>query len=292
MKGELLLTTIKHKIEQQLPRLSKGQQKVAHFILKNPTYIGVHSASAVGAACGTSETTVIRFCYALELSGYAELQKEITMFLFEHSTNSTLGNYVSSKKAVVQDDALCEKVMGQASQQIQSIAAQIDEAQFLRSTEKIHAARRVYIVAAGTSSLAAQWLYFTLNVLRPNVEVVSTETSTLIRTLQQANQDDVVMVISLHRYFKEPIEVAEEMHKRGVFVIGITDTEVAPIHPFVDEAFIMQQQELSTIDVMPAVFAFLNTFVVGMMSHDIHYYNEQRVKYDDFQQTFIANRWS
>ncbi|MFF5995220.1 MurR/RpiR family transcriptional regulator [Lysinibacillus sp. KU-BSD001] len=284
--------TIKERIEQHFNSLSKSQQKVANFILNNPTYIGVHSAAEVGERASTSETTVIRFCYAIGLNGYAQLQKELTMYLFEHNTNSTLGNYVSSKEELFKEQQLCEKVMRQTSYQIIRIAEQIKPEQFQETTKKMHEAKAIYLIGAGASSFAAQWLQFTLNMLRPNVKLVPTETNALIRTVQEVDETALAIVISLHRYYKEPIHITEEFRKRGVYAIAITDTNVAPIHAFANEAFVLQQAELSTIDMMPALMAFLNTLVVGMMSHDAAYYNQQRVKYDDFQNSFIANRWS
>ncbi|WP_052344325.1 MurR/RpiR family transcriptional regulator [Bacillus ndiopicus] len=283
---------IKKKIEQHFNTLSKSQQKVANFVLNNPTFISMHSAAEVGKKSGASETTVIRFCYSIGLDGYAQLQKEWTKYLLEHSTNSTLGNYVSSKEALASEQQLCEKVMKQMGKQIANAASQIDPQQFYKATKKIHEAKTIYLIGAGGSSFAAQWLQFTLNMLRPNVKLVQTDTSTLIRTLQEIDETAVAIIISLHRYYKEPIQIAEQFHKRGAYTIGITDTNVAPIHQYVHEAFVLQQMELSTIDLMPVLMAFLNTLVAGMMSHDIPYYNQQRVNYDDFQNSFLANRWS
>lgn len=284
--------TINERIEKHYNTLSKSQQKVANFVLQNPTYVGVHSAQEVGKQAGTSETTVIRFCYAIGLEGYAQLQKELTMYLFQQNTNSTLGNYVSSKEGLLKEKQLCQKVMGQISNQIVRIANQIHPDQFHETTKKMHEAKSIYIVGQGASSFAAQWLQFTLNMLRPNVKLVQSETSMLIRTLQEVDDSSLVIIISLHRYYKEPIQIAEELVKRGVYTVAITDSNVAPIQKIAHEVFVLQQTELSTIDIMPALISFLNTIVVGMMSHDIEYYNKQRVKFDDFQNSFIAERWS
>lgn len=284
--------TIKQRIEQHFESISKSQQKVASFVLNNPSFIGVHSATEVGEQAGTSETTVIRFCYSIGLNGYAQLQKEVTMYLFENNTNSTLGNYVSSKERLFNEQNLCEKVMGQASNQIIRIAEQINPEQFSDITKKMHEAKTIYIVGAGASRFAAQWLQFTLNTLRPNVKLVAMETSSIIRILQEIKETDIVLTISLHRYYKEPIQLTEQLKKRGIYTVAITDANVAPIHEVVDEAFVLQQAELSTIDVMPALISFINSLVVGMMSYNPNYYNEQRVKYDDFQNSFMANRWS
>ena len=284
--------TVKERIEQHFNALSKSQQKVADFVLKNPTYVGVHSAAEVGEQAGTSETTVIRFCYAIGLKGCAQLQKDVTMYLFEHPTNNTLGNYVSSKEELFKEQQLCEKVMCQTSTQIVRIAKQIDPNQFRGVIKRMHEAKTIYIVGVGASAFAAAWLQFTLNTLRPNVKLIAIETSSMIRTLQEIDDTALLVTISLHRYYKEPIHITHEIRKRGAYVVAITDSNVAPIHAHAHETFVLQQAELSTIDVMPALISFLNTLVVGMMSQNANYYNEQRVKYDDFQNSFLANKWS
>ena len=57
--------------------MSRGQRKVAQFVIDNPTLVTTHIASEVGQLIGVSESTVIRFCYAMELGGFSELQEEI-----------------------------------------------------------------------------------------------------------------------------------------------------------------------------------------------------------------------
>lgn len=285
-------SNIKQRIEQHFAYLSKGQQKVAQFVLNNPTYVGVHSASEVGVCAGTSETTVIRFCYAIGLQGFAQLQKEVTIYVFENNTNSTLGNYVSSKEALFTEQQLAEKLMGQVSNRIIHVGKQIDPDQFKDITKKMHGAPAIYLVGAGASRFAAQWLQYTLNMLRPNVQVVDTDTGSLIRTLQHMDEHALVVVVSLHRYYKEPIALAKSFQEQGAYIVAITDTNVAPIHQHAHTTVVLQQTELSTLDLMPALIAFMNTLVVGMMSHDVAYYNKQREKFDAFQNSFLADRWS
>ena len=284
--------TIKDRIEMHFDALSKKQQHVASFVLNNPTFVGMHSATEVGEKAGTSETTVIRFCYAMGLEGYAQLQKEITQFVFNQSTVSTLGNYLSSKKELFSDQRLIEKAIGKDIAKINRIIEQTDRDLFNEATRKLHNAKSIYIVGAGASRFPAQWLHFTLNILRPNVTLIQTDTPELIRTLQEIDEHSIVIVMSLHRYFKEPIQIAEDLHKRGITVLAITDSKLAPIHKHSSHAFILEQIENSTIDLMPALISFLNLLVTGMLSCDSVYYHKQRVNYDDFNNSFIAERWN
>ncbi|WP_152657127.1 MurR/RpiR family transcriptional regulator [Oceanobacillus sp. CFH 90083] len=284
--------TIKDLIELHYNNLSKKQQKVANFVLNNPTFVGTHSAAEVGKKAETSETTVIRFCYTLGLKGYAQLQKEITLFVFNQNTASTLGNYFSAKKKLFNDQQLIEKAMEKDIAKINRIAEQIDKESFNKAAHQLHEAKNIYIIGSGASQFPAQWLHFTLNILRPNVSIIHTDTPQLIRTMQEIDESSVVIVISLHRYFKEPIQIAEDLHKRGITILAITDSKLAPIQKHCSHAFTLEQTEKSTIDLMPSLISFLNLVVTGMMTFDPEYYDKQRVNYDDFNNSFISDKWS
>lgn len=90
---------IKELIEAHFNALSKKQQKVANFVLNNPTFVGTHSAAEVGKKAETSETTVIRFCYALGLEGYAELQKRLPYLFLIKIQSAHLGIISQQKRS-------------------------------------------------------------------------------------------------------------------------------------------------------------------------------------------------
>jgi len=285
--------TIQQMIQEKYQELSKSQQKVATFILKNLQIVGVHSASYVGEKAGVSETTVIRFCYALGLSGYAQLQRQVTMHLFNEGNESSLQNYLQSKQAFFENPRFYVKTMEKDASRILYMAKNIDEEDFNRASVLLHEKKKIYIVGIGSSHLAAQWFHFTLNLLRPNVVLLNFETSEVIRAIQEIDEDSVVIILSFHRYFKEPIQFAAEIQEKKCEIIGITDSQIAPITQYATITFVNeQQQEVSTIDAMPALIAFLNTLIAGMTAQNHDYYENQRVKYDDFENSFLANRWS
>lgn len=285
--------TIQQIIQEKYQELSKSQQKVATFILKNLQTVGVHSASYVGEKAGVSETTVIRFCYALGFSGYAQLQRQVTMHLFNEGNASSLQNYLQSKQALFENPRFYVKTMEKDASRILNMANNINEEDFNQASVLLHEKKKIYIAGNGSSHLAAQWLHFTLNLLRPNVVLLNFETSEVIRAIQEIDEDSVVIILSFHRYFKEPIQFAAELQEKKCEIIGITDSQIAPITQYATITFVNeQQQEVSTIDAMPALIAFLNTLIAGMTAQDHDYYENQRVKYDDFQNSFLANRWS
>jgi len=283
--------SIKQIIEEHYQTLSKKQQLVATFVLQNLTFVATNAAHEVGQRTNTSETTVIRFCYELGLEGYVHLQKEITMYLFNQSSSSSLGNYISKQTNRTARSAL-EVAVQKDIEQLERMVSSIDEDLFQYATKKLHEAESIYIVGVDASQYAANWLYFVLHLLRPNVTLIRTETHELIRTLEKIDENAVVIVISLHRYAKETLQIAQYLNKKNVQLIGITDSNIAPIHAYISCTFVLEQLEHSTIDVMPSLISFVNALVTGMTAQDSEYYEAGSINFDTIEQQFILDKWS
>lgn len=64
-------------IKSKFPTLSPGQKKVAEFLTVHQDEAVLRTAFQLGQKVGVSETTVIRFSYALGFSGYSDMQNTI-----------------------------------------------------------------------------------------------------------------------------------------------------------------------------------------------------------------------
>src|SRR5215472_19377185 len=61
-------------IRSLLPNLAPVEQRVAQAVLDDPGGVAWRSISELAHACGTSATSVVRFCRAIGLRGYPELR--------------------------------------------------------------------------------------------------------------------------------------------------------------------------------------------------------------------------
>ncbi|MGI6193718.1 MAG: MurR/RpiR family transcriptional regulator, partial [Christensenellales bacterium] len=57
--------------------MSKGQKQIAQYILDNYDKAAFITASKMGSLVGVSESTVVRFAYALGYDGYPALQRSL-----------------------------------------------------------------------------------------------------------------------------------------------------------------------------------------------------------------------
>ncbi|MGH3318901.1 MAG: MurR/RpiR family transcriptional regulator, partial [Streptosporangiaceae bacterium] len=62
------------RVRALLPSLPPAERRVAQHLVEDPRLVASSTITELAHACGTSETTVIRFCRAIGFSGYPELR--------------------------------------------------------------------------------------------------------------------------------------------------------------------------------------------------------------------------
>ncbi|MGE8203876.1 MurR/RpiR family transcriptional regulator [Heyndrickxia sp. NPDC080065] len=269
---------LREEIENKYNQLSKGQQKVAKYLVENPRDFAVKSASEIGGHVGVSETTVIRFCYSIQLTGFSELQKMVREQLL--NTKSSLGQYFSDKLELAEHPYFFAKVMEQDCRHIHETIQNINEKDFDKAVDQLVKTETIYVSGLRTSFSAASWLAFTLRLARGNVHLFRPDTDDLLLTISEMNEKSTLIAISFHRYLKETIKTAQLAKEQGAFVIGITDSPVAPIREYADILFQICSSGNSTIDSAPVLFSFLNAMVAGVSINDQKQFEERKERYE------------
>lgn len=268
---------LQERIKEKMNQLTKRQVQIAQFTLEQPEFLAWHTATEVGNKIGVSETTIIRFCYQLDFSGYKELQKYIQKSLVKNE--STLGAYLSTN-TLSKEAHFAQAIMTKDLERIQNFANKIDEVQFKKASELLHKARRIYVLGLRSSYAAAQWTAFTFNIMRDNVQLIQPDSQDFIKTISQMNTEDVFLVFSFHRYYKQTIDITNIAKKQGVQIIALTDSLLAPIQKYADILFPLEQKEMSTIEMMPGIISFMNALVLGMTAENPEEFEAYKYAYD------------
>ncbi|WP_203362059.1 MurR/RpiR family transcriptional regulator [Bacillus sp. REN10] len=266
-------------------QLSKGQQKVGEYLLKYPEEIALQPASQIGHRIGVSETTVIRLCYSLGLSGYSQLQAMVREHLIHQKSH--LNNYYSSKIEMAREPHLYAQVMEKDAENIRKTRDSIREEDMEQAVMKIMEANKVYITGMRTSFAPAQWLSFVLGLARDDVHLYQPATDDLMAVLQQLNSQSVFVAITFHRYVKETVKLAEMAKEQGAFVISITDSELAPIARFCDRTFVIGEGKDATLDVFPPLFSLLNALMASISVKYAESIKERQEKYERLSSDYL-----
>lgn len=76
-QGRTFDVTVEETIKQKYLRLSKGQKIVAQYVLSHPNLVVESTIAKLSGRIGVSESTIVRFCYAIDLQGFATLQQAL-----------------------------------------------------------------------------------------------------------------------------------------------------------------------------------------------------------------------
>ncbi len=265
--------------------MSKSQKKIASYVLDHPRDIALCSASELGARIGVSESTIIRFSYTLGFSGYVELQKLMREHFFINEPTFT--PYQHTEIKLEKESSFHKQVMEKDRQSILTTMNQIDEASYYAAVQRLSKAKTVYVLGLRTSYSAANWLSFSVGLVKENVHFMRPDTEDIIRTITQMNANSVVIIISFHRYLKETLQIAELVRKQKAYIIGISDSMLAPIHVHSDVLFPIYSQNKSTFDVVSPLFSFMNAIVAGLIVEQKEAFKHRQQMYQNIPSHFL-----
>lgn len=253
--------TILQIISDNMESYSKGQRRIAAYIMVNYDRAAYMTATRLGKVVGVSESTVVRFANELGFTGYPELQEAIRTFAKRKLTSLqriTIGDERISKNDVL--SAVMESDMANLKSTLSGICAET----FDRIVARLLKARTIYIIGVRSSSSLSSFLHFYFSLMFPSVKLINTNTGEVIEQLLWTNEDDVIIGISFPRYSKRTVDAMRFASIRKATCIAITDSEESPIAMFADEVLVAKNDITSFVDSLVAPMSIINALIVAV----------------------------
>lgn len=261
MSEEIDLLSI---IKSKIPQLSKGQKKIAYFLLEHYDKAVYLTASNLGEAVGVSESTIVRFAIELGFDGYPKLMRALEEIVKAELTASQRIK-VSSNKLLKNDKGILKSVLLSDLERIQSTINEIDENAFQDAVNKILKANKIYILGGRSSSALSSFLSFYLNLMVDNVIYVNFSNVTeIFEQIYKINQKDLFIGISFPRYSQKTIKAMEYAYLNNAVTIAITDSSASPLTKFSTCNLISKSDMVSFIDSLVAPLSVINALLVAV----------------------------
>lgn len=258
MNNENLLNVI----EESYSSYSKGQKKIADFILNQYDKAAFMTASKLGKEVGVSESTVVRFSNVLGYEGYPELQVALGEIVKNRLTSLQRMEIAHDKMA---NEDILSKVINSDISKMRSTLENIDKKAFDRAVEAILNAKKLYILGVRSASAISGFIGFYFNLLFPDVRLVNTSSeSEMFEQILRVGEGDVVIGVSFPRYSRRTIKVLEFAKRKGATVVGITDTPQSPIAERSDIALFAKTDMVSFVDSLVAPLSLVNALIVAI----------------------------
>ena len=194
-------------IRNGMDTFSKGQKRIANYILENYDKAAFMTASKLGQTAQVSESTVVRFAAELGYDGYPDMQKELQELI--------RGKLTSIQRIQVSSDQMSGgdilgSVMQRDMNSIHDIIEELDRDEFERVVDKLLHAKHIYILGVRSSSFLAGYLNFYMHFIFENVTLVqSAAAGEIYEQLVHIGPGDVLLSICFPRYSKMAIHAVQ-----------------------------------------------------------------------------------
>ena len=261
-------------IQENMSTFSKGQKRIANYILESYDKAAFMTASRLGKTVSVSESTVVRFAAELGYDGYPSMQRSLQKMIRNRLT-SVQRIEVSNDR--IGDQDLLSSVLQSDIEKIRLTLEEVDRQSFDRAVDAIVSARKIYIMGVRSSASLATFLSFYFNLIFDNVISVAANTaSEVFETMLRVGAEDVVIGVSFPRYSSRTVQAMNFARDRGATTIAITDSEASPLAPISNYTLKARSDMASFVDSLVAPLSLVNALLVAV----------SRKKNDDLAHTF------
>lgn len=254
--------SILHQIESGFNGFSKGQKRIATYILENYDKAAFMTASKLGKLVGVSESTVVRFAAELGYDGYPSMQRALQEIIRSRLTST---QRIRAAGEMFDRRDVLSVVAESDMSKLRYMAEESNPDDFSSAVARIAEAKHVYIFGMRSSTFVAGYLHFYMRLLVKNVTLLQASSAgEVFEQLLHVGPGDVLIAISFPRYSRITMNAVKFARDRGATIIAVTDNELSPVYQMSDEALLAPCEMISFVDSMVAPLCLINALLVAM----------------------------
>ena len=251
-------------LQEKAPTFSKGQRRIAQYILEAYDKAAFMTANRLGKTVGVSESTVVRFAVDLGFDGYPSMQKAMQEMVLNRLTSVQRIEVANDR---IKDQDVVSLVLHSDMEKLRQTDETISREDFAAAVDAILRAKRIYILGVRSAAPLANFLGYYLNYMFNNVHVVTGYSAgEMFEKIVGAGEEDVVIAFSFPRYSQSTTRGAQYCHSTGSKVIGITDSRQSPLGQYCDHVLVAKSDMVSLVDSLVAPLSIVNALIVAIAS--------------------------
>lgn len=249
------------RIVDNLDRMSKGQKKIAQYLINQPETAPFLTASKLANHAGVAEATVIRFAVFLGYKGYSDMQRYFQKDLQKKWVSADVFQRTTDK--LHEPKTVLKEILSDDVKNLTATLEMINEEQFQRAVQMIIEAERIYIIAFRSARSLGLFLEFYLDLLLQNTEIVR-QADGVSEQLLDITPHDLVIGFCFSRYTRQTVEVMKYVKQRGARTITFTDHLMSPLVPYGDCNLIAATEINSFIDSFAAPLSIVSALITAV----------------------------
>ncbi|BBH70270.1 RpiR family transcriptional regulator [Actinoplanes sp. OR16] len=223
MNGDVLV-----RLRTMMASLPRAEQAIARRVLDDPGAAAEMTISELAQLCGTSETTVTRFCRSIGLRGYAQLRlhlaAEAERLRADDRADTVLGGDIGREDTL---SDLIKKVGYADARAVEDTVAHLDVAVLEGLVTALLGASRIDVYGVGSTSVVALDAAYKLHRAGLPASAWS-DVHAALMSASALRGGDVALAISHSGRTREILDVLAEAKRRGATTAVITSNPQSP----------------------------------------------------------------
>jgi DNA-binding MurR/RpiR family transcriptional regulator len=243
-----------------IDRLAPSRQEIVRRILAEPRTYVLLSLRTASRQLKIDAATLSRTVQAMGFNRYHDFQT----YLHDRSIafSTALDAMEQSSDHGTSVEVLVGKSVERDIENLRQLRSNLDRARIVALANKLHAARRILVLAGDMSRSLAMYLDYNLGTLGLNT-VAALTPGEIVHRVQHVNRKDVVIAISYGRGLQQTVQGLKYARENGAFCVAVSDTFLSPLASLADQFFITSTEHVSYADSYVGGMAFLNAILVA-----------------------------
>lgn len=214
------------KIKSVYPDLFAKGQQIATVILKDPNKVIYQSIKELAAECGTSESSIVRFCKMLGYSGYNELKLELAKCTFEMETvNEHITEKKSSQSTI---ESITRDIFANTSALLQKLPSVLDYS-LIEHAVSVILETRLLLINGYVYSGQVAFLFCERMKSLGIPSLLAWDALAMKQNSILVDFSSVALFLSHSGASKDSVENARQYKKNGAKIIVLTTSDHSPL---------------------------------------------------------------
>ena len=210
-------------LSAKLQSMTDADRQIAQFILDDPERMLQLSSSALAAAIGRSQSSVVKFSQRQGFEGYQQLKLAVNKAKAQEwqAPGGVIHGSIGASDGYT---TIMQKVIGSKLLSMRETMSANTEATIEAALTAILDARRIQLAGVGASSLVARDFAYKLQKVGRTV-LLDNDSHIQISNASTLSDEDVLVALSYTGASLEILRIAELARERGATVITITSMQ-------------------------------------------------------------------